>query len=177
MSAADIEPGETYTVTVTPRNKNNVLSPPKDFSVTVPKDNAGGHALIKLNKIAERIDVPVSANTPASTADYWETPVKTKEIKYTVTAANTGDGKAKNFIITDLIAAGLNFEVGSLAVVSDANDPNDIVNASFDPTTNVITASISELEPNESFAVSFVVTPAADAPSKVKNKARASWEE
>ena len=172
LSAVDLEPGETYTVTVTPRNQNGDLSPPQDFSVVIPPA-ASGQAKITLTKTAEKIDYPASSAALTNGIS-----ANTKEIQYSIVASNTGTGIAKTFVMTDPLPPGIDFKLGSLNVTSDLDDPDDVVLTSYDPTSRTITASIRELEPNESFTITFIVTPASGtASSTVKNKASASWSE
>jgi uncharacterized repeat protein (TIGR01451 family) len=172
LASVDLEPGETYTVTVTPRNQDGVLSPPEDFTVAIP---AGTEikAKITLTKSAEKTDFPSAVNALTR-----ETTQNTKEIKYTITASNTGNGIAKTFILSDPLPEGIDFKSGSVSVVKNLNDLDDVVNTSYDAATRTVTATLDELEPGESFTVTFVATPSPNtASSTVKNKASASWEE
>jgi fimbrial isopeptide formation D2 family protein len=172
LASANLEPGETYTVTVTPRNQDGVLSPPEDFPITIP---AGTEikAKITLTKSAEKTDFPSSVNALTR-----ETTQNTKEIKYTITAANTGNGIAKTFVMTDPLPEGIDLKSGSISVVKNLNDADDVVNTSYDAATRTVTATLDELEPGESFTVTFVATPTpGTASSTVRNKASASWEE
>jgi len=170
LSAVDLNPGETYTVTVTPRNSAGVLSPAKDFSAVIPA--APGVAKITLVKTAVKIDYPTASAAGANTAP------NTKQIEYAVTAANVGTGIAKSFVMTDPLPAGLDLTAGSIKVASDHDDPDDVVSASYDSAKRTVKATLNELEPNESFTITFIVTPSrAAASGKVKNKASASWEE
>ena len=166
LASALLELGETYTVTVTPRNQDGVLSPSKDFSVTV-SSAAPGQANVSLTKTADKTDVSSSSGVAV-----------TKEIKYTITAANTGAAAAASFVMTDPIPAGLDFMDDSIRVASDLDDPDDVVSASYDSAKRTVKATLNELEPNKSFTVTFIVTPSPNAASgTVKNKASASWDQ